>query len=290
MEIVAKVNGRPISRKELDSTMQVYAQQVHHKNPDQLSVDQFQGVYEMALEKLIARALIFQAALAAGIVAGEAEVEEEKNKLIGNFASAEEFYANLDKAGMSPEFYHRMVREDLTVNLMTAEKMNELPEPQAQEIEEIYRRYPQKMIDPEKVRARHILIAAQGDERSLARERIEKIRQEANAATFERLARENSDCPSAQAGGDLGYFTRGQMVESFETAAFSQPVGEVGAVVETPYGYHLILVLDKTEQRPLSLEEAQGRLRNFLKEEAGVKLLENWVGELRAQADIEILA
>ncbi|SDM66417.1 peptidyl-prolyl cis-trans isomerase C [Geoalkalibacter ferrihydriticus] len=290
METVAKVNGRPVSRNELDSTMQVYAQQMHHKNTDQLSVDQFQEVYDMALEKLIARALIFQAALAAGIVASEARVEEEKNQLIAQFSDENEFFAKLEKAGMSPEFYHRMVREDLTVNLMTAEKMKELPEPQATEIEEIYKRYPQKMVDPEKVHARHILVAAQSDERETALERIGRIKQEATAAEFERLAREHSDCPSAQAGGDLGYFARGQMVDSFEDAAFTQEPGQVGEIVETPYGFHLILVLDKTPERRLSLEEAETRLRNFLKEEAGVKLLKNWVDELRTHADVEIFS
>nr|WP_305045706.1 peptidylprolyl isomerase [Geoalkalibacter sp.] len=289
VETVAKVNGRPISRNELDSTMRVYAQQMHHKAVEQLSVDQFQEVQDMALEKLIARALIFQAALAAGILASEESVEEEKNKLIASFANAEEFYANLEKAGMSPEFYHRMVREDLTVNLMTAEKLKAVPEPQAQEVEKLYQRYPRKMIEPEKVHARHILIAGQGDERDAALSRIRELRARLSVADFASLAREHSDCPSAQAGGDLGYFSRGQMVDSFENAAFQQRPGELGEIVETPYGFHLILVLDKTPERRLSLEEAEGRLRAFLKEEAEVNLLKQWVGELRREADVRIL-
>ncbi|WP_305041089.1 peptidylprolyl isomerase [Geoalkalibacter sp.] len=289
MDTVAKVNGRPISRNELDSTMRVYAQQMHHKAVEQLTVDQFQEIQDMSMEKLIARALIFQAALAAGIVAAEALVEEEKDKLIASFSNAEEFYANLEKAGMSPEFYHRMVREDLTVNLMTAEKLKEVAEPQAQEVEKIYQRYPRKMIEPEKVHARHILIAGQGDERESALARIRDLRSRLTVADFERLAREYSDCPSAQAGGDLGYFSRGQMVDSFEEAAFRQQPGELGEIVETPYGFHLILVLDKTPERRLGLEEAEQRLRAFLKEEAEVKLLKEWVGDLRRQADVQIL-
>ena len=63
---------------------------------------------------------------------------------------------------------------------------------------------------------------------------------------FAELAKANSDCPSSQKGGDLGEFTRGQMVKPFEEAAFSQEIGKVGEIVETPFGYHLIKVTAKS--------------------------------------------
>jgi peptidyl-prolyl cis-trans isomerase C len=70
-------------------------------------------------------------------------------------------------------------------------------------------------------------------------------KQLAEGGDFAALAKDNSDCPSSQKGGDLGEFTRGQMVKAFEDAAFSQEVGKVGDIVETPFGFHLIKVTAK---------------------------------------------
>ncbi len=65
------------------------------------------------------------------------------------------------------------------------------------------------------------------------------------AAKFAELAKENSSCPSADRGGDLGAFSKGQMVKEFEEVAFSLPVNTVSDPVKTPFGYHLILVTEK---------------------------------------------
>jgi parvulin-like peptidyl-prolyl isomerase len=65
-------------------------------------------------------------------------------------------------------------------------------------------------------------------------------RQLRDGADFATLARAHSDCGSRQAGGDLGSFGRGQMVKSFENAAFALEVGQTSGIVETPFGYHII--------------------------------------------------
>jgi len=88
-----------------------------------------------------------------------------------------------------------------------------------------------------------------GSERSTATrtkqealEQIRRIKQQLDGGVdFAKLARERSDCPSGRSGGDLGNFGRGQMVPEFEQAAFALEIGGSSDVIETPFGYHLIL-------------------------------------------------
>lgn len=88
------------------------------------------------------------------------------------------------------------------------------------------------------VRASHILVDTK-EEANLIKEAID------GGAGFSTMARKYSKCPSAQNGGDLGYFERGQMVQEFEDVAFALPVGKVSKPVKTQFGWHLIRVTDK---------------------------------------------
>jgi len=100
-------------------------------------------------------------------------------------------------------------------------------------------------------RARHILIQFKGSMRAgenitrtreEALKRAEELRAKAAlGADFAELARENSDGPSGPQGGDLGTFTRGDLVPEFEAVVFGIQPGQIGPVVETPFGYHVIL-------------------------------------------------
>ena len=96
--------------------------------------------------------------------------------------------------------------------------------------------YESTLSDRSSVRASHILVATEAEALKLKKDI------EGNNITFEDAAAKYSSCPSGRNGGDLGFFTRGQMVKPFEDASFSLPVGEISAPVKTQFGYHLIKV------------------------------------------------
>jgi len=286
-ETIATVNGRPIRRADLENAVQGYAMELHRKTMEQLSTAEREELLELAKEKLLARELIFQKALTEGVIADEAAVEAEKQKIIANFPTEEEFYATLAKAGIDPAQYHRMIRQDLTVNQLTARKLAALEEPPAEEIEAFFRSYPEKMVRPARVRASHILFKIPEGQRAQTLDRLQVLKERAEQEDFAHLARDHSQCPSASHGGDLGFFKHGEMVKSFADAAFSQTEGDIGEIVETQFGFHLIQVTAREPERRLSLEEATPRVLRFLKEEAGAALLKAWVEELKAEAAVE---
>ena len=91
----------------------------------------------------------------------------------------------------------------------------------------------------EEVRASHILVKTEEEANKL----YDEIK---NGKDFADVAAMVSLCPSGAAGGDLGFFGRGMMVKPFEDAAFSLEIGELSKPVETQFGWHLILVTDKS--------------------------------------------
>lgn len=102
-------------------------------------------------------------------------------------------------------------------------------------------------------RASHILVkpdAQTDDAKAEARRQAQDIlNQLRRGASFDSLARQFSDDPSASRGGDLGWFTEGQMVEPFEEAVFNSNEGLVNRLVETTYGFHIIKVTQKATNK-----------------------------------------
>lgn len=91
---------------------------------------------------------------------------------------------------------------------------------------------------PFEVRASHLLVENRQDAEACRQEILE-------GKDFSEVAKRVSKCPSGGKGGDLGYFTRGQMVPQFDKAAFELPVGELSEPVQTQFGWHLITVTDR---------------------------------------------
>ncbi len=129
------------------------------------------------------------------------------------------------------------------------------------------------------VKARHILLADEEDARAV-------IRDLEGGADFETLARARSIGPSRESGGDLGTFTRAQMVDAFSEAAFAMAPGEFSRTpVKTRFGWHVILVEERRRAEVPSMEEAMPRIRQTVTAEVVAEVL----GRLREGADIEIV-
>ncbi len=152
--------------------------------------------------------------------------------------------------------------------------------------------HPEFFKQPEKVKASHILIKldpnAEESKKASAKEKIENIQKKLKEGKdFAALAREFSEGPSKDSGGELGFFARGQMVPPFEDAAFSLKTGEVSDLVVTRFGYHLIKVTEKPAAQTIKFEDAKEKIVQHLKQEGTKKELQSYIENLRKTASIE---
>jgi parvulin-like peptidyl-prolyl isomerase len=145
------------------------------------------------------------------------------------------------------------------------------------------------------VRASHILIRTdeKSDEtakkaaRTQAEQLLARLRK---GEEFAKLAREYSqDAGSAARGGDLGLVPKGQTVPAFDTVAFALKPGELSSVVQTPFGFHILKVVEHRAARQVPLPEASDQIRRFLTEQQRQQKTAAMVQELRAKARIELL-
>lgn len=144
--------------------------------------------------------------------------------------------------------------------------------------------------DGTKVRVRHILVKTEptisADERKAARRKADQLREQLLAGgSFVELAKKHSDCPSKDEGGDLNFFERkGTMTEPFAAAAFDLQKGQLSEVVETEFGFHIILVTDRQLGKEVKFEQVLGDVEATYADD----LREAIIARMRKNADIQI--
>ena len=237
---------------------------------------------EMILNDSIKELLLLQEAKKQGISVSAEELSKVIDDAIAQSGlSKEEFEKTLDEQNLTMDFVEDYYKKQLIINKLLDKTVLSKIIISSSEIEEYYNNNKNEFITPEQVRARHILVGS-------ADEADEILKQLNNGADFIELAKEKSTCPSASEGGDLGYFSKGDMIAEFEDAAFALDVGEISPVVKTEFGYHIIKLLDKKPETLIELEDAMQDIEEKLKLEKQNTAFDDYLNMLREKADIKI--
>jgi peptidyl-prolyl cis-trans isomerase C len=144
------------------------------------------------------------------------------------------------------------------------------------ELHKVYDQAVKQMQPEEEVRARHILVGSEAE----AKQIVAALK---GGADFATLAKEKSKDPGAAEGGDLGYFTKDQMVPEFADAAFKLDKGQISAPVKTQFGWHIIKVEDKRTRPTPTFDQVKGQLVSYVEQRAQADLVE----KLRKEATVE---
>lgn len=233
--LAAMVNGEPITMAEYQRELARYEASLPQSNLDPSTPEGQEALAQArawVLDRMIEQRLILQAAAQEGITVSDEEVEASIQSLIGDIGE-EAFRQHLADQGMSEEEFRESLRREMIASRMLDKVAQSVP-----------------THGPE-VHARHILVATEAE--------AQQLLQQLNAgADFAALAQQYSlDESTRDRGGDLGTFPRGTLtLPEVEEVAFSLQPGQISGIVKSPWGYHIVQVLDRVddaEYDPVSL-------------------------------------
>ncbi len=217
---------------------------------------------------------------------------EQKGMITNRLVERVLFIEAAKKGGIenSPEYKENIVKlqDELMVSLWMKEQMATAIVSDS-EAKEFYEDNKDKFNMPESVRARHILV---NDEKSAIAviDQLKTLKGEALKTKFIELAKSESTGPTGEKGGDLGSFSKGQMVPEFEEAVFKLKTGEVTVIpVKTQFGYHVIFLEEKIEASPVPYEQVKEKIIQTLKQKQFQIKLTEAAKELRSKAKIDII-
>ena len=316
---VVTVNGDAITRAQYEKSFDaiadnsMFAQMGIDLKKDENSFLHLM-LKERVINELVIKKLIDQEVSKRKIKISKDDMDKQLKTIIDKVGSKEKFNALLKENGVTTAQFRKDLADEV--------KMQKLVDSLAvisisdKDALKFYNDNQDKFKNPDRVRASHILVSANPEElkakiaetpegkklsaaeldasveKAMAEKKAqaEKLLTEVkkNKSEFAKIARENSDDPaSAKQGGDLGFFAKEEMVEPFSKVAFTLKPNAISEVIQTPYGYHIILVTDRQKAGVEPFEKVKTEIKEFLTNQEKVKVLQQFVDTLKNNAKIE---
>jgi len=298
---VATINGVAVKQDEVEAYVNFLLIQDPEASAN-LTNEELIDLEINIIDSLLVVKLLEQYAANNNIVVSQEEIDMQMDGVIASYASESEFENDLKNKNVDRKFLEYELQNQILRNKIYSGATAEVIVT-GEQIEEYYNENREAMFKiPLRIRVSHILsiypwiedqtIEENEQDKESVRDKIEFVaKQLENGAEFGDMAREYSDDTTTGAdGGDLGFITEGQMVEEFETAAFSLEVGETSGIVETMFGYHIIKVFDKEEGTIQEFEEVKENISAYLINQKRTEKWEEFIMILIEDADIQYLS
>ena len=317
---IIKINDGKITQKEFDTLLDKQIAQSPMAQMGDIKSNKNGMLYLMleqrVLNQLIIEELLNQEADARGIKVSSKEVNEGIAKIIDKVGGKDKLTEILKQNGLSASQFKEDVRKQVRMQKLakTAGKINITED----DCKKFYNENQDKFKHDDQVRASHILIMAnpyqiqqeltEGSKKTFKedvlktkineimaqkKEQAEKLAKELKAdnSKFEAYAKKYSeDENSAKQGGDLGFFDKKTMVPEFAEAAFKAKPNTVTDVVQTQYGYHIIMVTDRKEAGIVPYEKTKSDIKEYLESAKEIESLDQLTQAAKKKAKIEYVS
>ena len=320
-QTIIKINDTKITQAQFDYIFDKEAESgknspLHIDIKDPNNVFMYNLVKNRVINELIVKTLLDEEAKKRNIKVTNEDLEQAIKEIVDKVGSKEQLDKILKQNGLSAADFKKDLKEQVKIKKLADTLGN--TEVSDNEVKDYYNKNIEKFKHPEQVRASHILISVNPQEmidiiksdpanEKITNDEINKKveaqikEKEAKAneiskqakqdpSSFAKLARENSDDPgSAQQGGELGFFSKKDMVPEFANAAFSAKPNTVIGPVKSPYGFHIIIVTDRKTAGVDSFDTVKNNLKQYLSNQKKLEQVDSLVESLKKQAKIEFV-
>jgi len=256
-QTLVTVNGKAITQKDVDSALMNATQGRFNQVP----ADKQAAFRKQVLEQLIAKELVYEDAKKTGVLKSKEFTNEYK-------------------------LAKERVKEDLAIQVWQKKELAKV-KVSAKETKDYYNKNKDEFNEKESVHARHILVKTEDEAKSIIA-KIKSLKGDALKEKFIELAKTKSTGPSGPKGGDLGFFTKGQMVPEFNDKVFSMKVGSVTKEpVKTQFGFHVIYLEDKKPEKMRAFSEVKEFIEQRLKLEKFKTVMKAKMEALQKKATIK---
>jgi peptidyl-prolyl cis-trans isomerase C len=290
-DVLARVNGEAIERWEFDNAVKRMEARAGAPVPPEKRDEVLRGL----LDQLVAFHLLAQESRSRKLPVPDSDVDARMGEIRKSFPNEQAFTQTMAAQGLTVDQVRAQARTSLEVSKVVDAEVTTTVTVQDAEVSAFYQQNLERFKQGESVHASHILIGlppnATPEQKTEAKTKAQAaLKLARSGADFATLARAQSQDPgSAPNGGDLGFFPKGQMTPAFETAAFGLKPGAVSAVVETPFGFHIIKVHERRPPRTAPFAEVSGQIKDFLVQGQREQKLQQFVEQVKSKSKVQIL-
>jgi foldase protein PrsA len=277
-----KVNGQVITTDQINAQLDLVKKRYPTMFTGSNSAGALMDFKKRIADDLVNQALIEQAAQQKGIDISDDDIQKQVDQLRGNFKDQSQFDKALQSAGMTLDQLKTQIRSQLVTQKLV-EVLAASTKVTDADIQQYYNNNKAEFTQPAAKRASHILFKDQA-----TAEKVLKMLQ-TNKITFSQAAREYSiDPSSASKGGDLGWPTQSYVPE-FEAAVKKLKKGQMSDVVQSPVGWHIILVTDERPATQQPLSDVKSQIEEMIVQQRRSDAYQQFLNNLHKNAKIEYI-
>jgi foldase protein PrsA len=277
-KVVAKVGEVSITRDLVYQRMRQHEAMRPEDFKDK-EVDAMKRLAVSLVDQLIQQRLILQEATRLGVAVTNDEVEQQYTRAQASFGSQEEFEKKLKEGHTDPQTLRQDIQDFILMQKVDLLRRQQI-EIVEQEIVEFFNVNKAQLLQ-DRARARHILVS----DPAKAQEALRQLKQDRK--DFAEVARLYSQDEGTKGrGGELGWFTKGQLVPEFEKTVFSLKPGEISEPVKTQFGYHIIQLEEIQQARQQTLADHREHISNILRSQKWQFQKQAWLNQLQQQTTI----